>query len=228
MTKTLITPSGKRNVWVLAPVLGIMLFIVFYIVATLFYPGGSQVDRNSIGFSWAHNYWCNLLNENAIDGSHNPAKPIAMTWMFVLCVSLISFWFLFTRYTKIGKIINLVIQFSGTLAMMIAFFLFTSLDHDLVTNLASLFGLIAMAGTFIGLYRAKCYLLFMFGLFNLLLVGMNNYFYYSKELIMYLPIIQKISFTSFLTWICSIDIHLYRNLPVSGPEFRRFTVGDNH
>jgi hypothetical protein len=199
-----------KSIWVLTPILGTILFAVFYVVATFFYPGGSQVDNNSIEFSWTNNYWCNLLDENAINGQHNPAKPIAITGMFVLCLTLAFFWFLFPRHINIGKFAKLAIQISGTLSMIVAFFLFTDIDHDLVTNLASTFGLIATVGTFIGLYKTKWYGLFIFGVLNILLVGLNNYVYYNKGLIIYLPIIQKVSFATFLVWVCSIDINLYR------------------
>jgi len=186
-----------NNIWVLAPVLGTIIFVMVYIIATFFYPGGSQVDKNSIGFSWINNYWCNLLNENAINGQHNPAKPIAMAGMLVLCLTLTFFWFLFPRYINIGKFAKRTIQISGTLSMTIAFLLFTDINHDLITNLASFFGFIATVGTFIGLYKTKWYGLFAFGLLNILFVGLNNYVYYNKELIIYLPVIQKISFATF-------------------------------
>ncbi|POY39301.1 hypothetical protein C3K47_02045 [Solitalea longa] len=202
--------ENQKNIWLLAPTFGTILFVVLYVVATLFYPGGSQVDKSSIGFSWINNYWCNLLNENAINGRHNPAKPIAMTGMFVLCLTLTNFWFLFSRHINIGKSIRLVIQISGAIAMTIAFFLFTNINHDIVTNLASTFGFIATVGTFIGLYKTKWYGLFAFGLLNILLIGLNNYLYYNNGLIIYLPIVQKISFATFLIWVCSIDINLYR------------------
>ena len=200
----------QKNIWVLTPIFGILLFVVLYVIATLFYPGGSQVDKNSIGFSWTNNYWCNLLNENAINGQHNPAKPIAVTGMFVLCLTLSFFWFHFPRNISIGKFAKLAIQISGTLAMIIACLLFTNIDHDLVTNLASIFGLIATVGTFIGLYKIKWHGLFAFGLLIIFLVGLNNYVYYTKGLIIYLPVIQKISFATFLLWICCVDINLYR------------------
>jgi hypothetical protein len=200
----------QKSIWVLTPIFGVFLFVVLYIIATLFYPGGSQVDKNSIGFSWTNNYWCNLLNQNAINGQHNPAKPIAMIGMFVLCVTLTFFWFLFPKHINLDKKLKLLIQISGTLAMTIAFFLFTSFDHDLVINLASSFGIFATVGIFIGLYKTKWYGLFAFGLVNILLVALNNYVYYNNGLINYLPIIQKISFATFLVWVCSIDINLYR------------------
>jgi hypothetical protein len=199
-----------NNTLVLTPIFGTVIFIVLYIFATLLYPGGSQVDKNSVGFSWINNYWCNLLNEKAINGQPNPAKPIAMTGMFVLCLTLSFFWFLFPRHINLNRNLKLAIQISGTIAMTIAFFLFTNINHDLITNLAAIFGAIATVGTFIGLYKTKWFGLFTFGLLNILLVGLNNYVYYTKGLIIYLPVIQKISFATFLIWICCIDIQLYR------------------
>jgi hypothetical protein len=198
-----------KSIWVLTPIFGTIVFVLLYIVATLLYPGGSQVNKNSIGFSWTNNYWCNLLNDNAINGQHNPAKPVAITGMFVLCLTLSFFWFLFPRYIKLNRNLKLAIQFSGTIAMTIAFFLFTNINHDLVINLAAIFGAIATIGTFIALYKTKWFGLFRFGLLNILLVGLNNYVYYTKGLIIYLPVIQKISFATFLIWICCINIKLY-------------------
>lgn len=152
-----------KNILVLTPIFGTLTFVVLYVVATILYPGGSQVDKNSVGFSWTNNYWCNLLNENAINGQSNPAKPVAITGMFVLCLTLAFFGFYFQNKLTCSKKIKLVIQISGILAMTISFFLFTNIIHDLVTNLASIFGLIATAGTFIGLYKTKWFGLFTSG-----------------------------------------------------------------
>ena len=202
-----------KNILLLTPIFGVLFFAILYFVATLYYPGGSQVDKNSIGFSWTNNYWCNLLNETAINGQPNPAKPIALSGMFVLCLTLSFFWFLFTRHIQIDNKLKLTIKISGTIAVTIAFLLFTNINHQLVTNLASLFGFIATVGTFIGLYKTKWFGLFVFGLVNVLLVGVNNYVYYTKGLIIYLPVIQKISFATFLIWVCCIDIKLFQQPP---------------
>ncbi|MBS1952173.1 MAG: hypothetical protein JST37_14285 [Bacteroidetes bacterium] len=199
-----------KNILALIPIFGTMLFVMLYIVATFLYPGGSQVDKNSIGFSWTNNYWCNLLNENAINGQSNSAKPVALTAMLILCLTLAFFWFSFPRQINLNNKLRLIIQISGMLAMTIAFFLFTNINHDLITNLASSFGAIATIGTFVGLYKNKWFGLFAFGLLNILLVGLNNLCYYDKELIVYLPVIQKISFATFLIWVCCININLYR------------------
>ncbi|MDZ4679683.1 MAG: hypothetical protein SH848_11090 [Saprospiraceae bacterium] len=198
-----------KQFWVLTPVFGILLFAPLYLAATWYYPGGSQIDQHSTGFSWINNYWCNLLNEYAINGQHNGGRPIALTGMVTLCLSLSLFWYLFPRYIHFGIQARVIIQLSGTLSMMIAIFLFTNF-HDAITYVASFIGLIAVTGTFIGLYKIKWFGLFGFGILNMLLVGLNNYLYYTKGMIIYLPVIQKITFVSFLLWICWINVGLYR------------------
>ena len=205
-----IKTSNVKRFIVLIPLFGALLFVVLYIVATLLYPGGSQADKNGVGFSWTHNYWCNLLNEQAINGQVNPARPVAMIAMFVLCVTLAMFWFLFARIINFSAKASFTLSFSGFVSMSVAMFLFTSY-HDMVINVAGFFGLIALTGTFVGLYKNKWLPLFIFGLFNLALVIVNNILYYSGSL-KYLPVVQKISFLFFLVWICWIDLRLYLKL----------------
>ncbi len=201
--------TDKRYTLLLIPVIGVLIFFGLYFVATLFYPGGSQVDHNSTGFSWINNYWCNLLNEKAINGEPNPSKPIALAGLFVLCLTLAMFWILLPSHINLGNKLNVLIQISVIISMTIASFLFTNIIHDLITNLATLFGLIALIGTFIGLYKTKWYRLFVFGLLNILLVGVNTFIYYTKGLLIYLPIIQKISFATFLIWVSCINLNLF-------------------
>lgn len=190
--------------------------MVLYIIAAYQYPGGSQFDKNAVGFSWKNNYWCNLLNDTAINGQKNTAQAVALTAMIVLCITLSFFWWLFPRYTALSKRYKLVIQFSGMLAMATGLLLFSSFNHDWVTNIASLFGLIAMSGTFAGLYKSNWTMLLYFGLLNIVLVVANNILYYNKELISWLPLVQKITFFTFLAWICCIDIKIF-NLTSSQP-----------
>ncbi len=201
--------NTSKKFLLLTPIFGSIVFVILYFIATLFYPGGSQVDKNSIGFSWVNNYWCNLLNERAINGQVNGAKPIAMSAMFILCLTLILFWFLFSNYIIVHKKLAIIIKVCGSFAMIAGFLLFTNINHNLITNIASGFGVIATVGVLIGLYKIGWKRLFVFGLLNFLLVALNNYVYYTKGLIVYLPVVQKITFALFLFWVCSIDLNLY-------------------
>jgi hypothetical protein len=196
--------KAHKERWLLLPVFGIILYVILYLIATRYYPGGSQADRNSIGYSWVNNYWCNLLYANGINGRPNAARPIAMTAMGILCISLSLFWIQFPGFTSLNKPARFTIQASGTLAMITGFLLFTDLNHDLIINTASFLGLIAMAGTFVGLYQNGWKVLFGFGLLNIVMIILNNIFYHTERLIVYLPVIQKITFLIFLTCICCI------------------------
>lgn len=84
--------------------------------------------------------------------------------------------------------------------------------HDIVITIASLFGLIALAGTLIGLRNLGWRTLFWLGIFNTALVALNNILYYGDGLLYYLPLVQKITFLSFLVWISWINLKLFANM----------------
>ncbi|MBT8238589.1 MAG: hypothetical protein HKN51_09070, partial [Saprospiraceae bacterium] len=67
-----------KDLLILLPTLGILIFMGLYVYATTLYPGGSQADINSVGYDWGNNYWCNLMSENGMNGLENPARPISL------------------------------------------------------------------------------------------------------------------------------------------------------
>jgi hypothetical protein len=210
-TENILTTQTNRSksFWVLVPVFGSILFIILYIIAALLYPGGSETDKTAIGYSWTNNYWCNLLHDDAINGERNTAKPVAIAGMFILGLALSVFWILFPAETQLKIYHRLLIQIAGTVGMITSFLLLTKIDHDIAINTSSAFGLIAMLGTMIALYQLKWKVLFAFGIFDLLLIALNNYLYHTEQMT-YLPLVQKFSFLSFLVWFCLIDLKLYR------------------
>lgn len=198
-----------KRLWVLTPTLGICLFGLLYGLAACRYPGGSNADRVAVGFSWQHNYWCDLLGNVGKNGAVNPARPIALTAMLVLCGSLSVFWWLIPLlYPTQSRFVRLS-RWAGALSMAIVLFIGTP-HHDLVMNVAGAFGLVALTATFWGLYRSRRFALTKFGLFCMLLILLNNYVYYSHQHIAYLPVIQKVTFVLFLLWIVLINRELYR------------------
>ena len=203
--------ASPKRIWILVPIIGSLLFIVLYIIAAILYPGGSAEDKTAIGYRWTENYWCSLLNEKAINGQINSAKPVAVTAMIMLCLSLSSFWILFPAFAQIKKNHKLLIQFAGTVSMLTSFILLTEMDHDLAINTSSLFGFIAMIGTMIALRQLEWNSLFVFGLFNILLIALNNYLYHTEQMT-YLPLVQKFTFLSFLAWFCLMDMRLYKRM----------------
>jgi len=182
------------------PTIGIVLFIGIYIYASPLYPGGSQADSNSPGFDWFHNYWCNLLNLESINGEQNQARPYAISAMVLLCVAMSLFFIQFAQQLAQTKLWKNMIQFGGILSMFFAVFMFSSY-HDLMTIVASFFGLFAVLGIIRSLYISDHTIMKVTGLICLILLAFNNYIYYSEHLLYYLPLIQKITFAVVLGWI---------------------------
>ena len=205
-----LSPTRSKNIWLLFPVFGSVLFIILYIIAAFRYPGGSAIDKTAAGFSLINNYWCNLLDERSINGEFNTGRLFAVAAMIVLCVALSIFWIVFPRQVALMKYHRLIIQVTGVGAMAGSFLLYTDLDHDLVINSSSFLGFIATIGTIVALFKIRLNPLFIYGIFNVFLIALNNYLYYAKGMIVYLPVVQKISFLAFLLWFCLVSIKLYR------------------
>lgn len=184
---------------------GIILYIILYIIATLAYPGGSDIKRNSVGFDWQHNYWCELLAPIAQNGKHNTARPIAICAMYVLAISLIVFWFFIPRLFGKINFSGLMIRYCGIASMLVLPFLLTG-DHDLVMNIGGLLGCTALTVLLIKLFVNHLHALGFLGVFCLILCGINNYVYYTEHYIYFLPIIQKFSFVVFLLWFILLSI----------------------
>ena len=195
------------NIYLL-PILGTIIFVILFFTATLYYPGGNQVYSQASGFSWRNNYWCNLLMDIAINDEHNAAKPAALAGAVILALTLVMFWFLFFSYVAFSKSAKVVLQLSAVLSMSLSLFIFTQW-HDVLITIAGIFGVIALSGTFIGLYKLRWNNLLVLGIVNLLLVFINNIIYYKTDRY-WLPVIQKITFALFLFWICLICLKMFK------------------
>lgn len=198
----------KRPYIFLLPIFGMGLFIVLYIIAAIFYPGGSWINLNQQGFSFWNNYLCDLLDYYAVNGEINLARFFARSALVTLCISLMLLWFhlpklfLYTS-TNLSKM-----KFFGILALVLMLFL-ASGTHDIIIRIAGLFGVIAFITFFIELKKNHYFRLFFLGLFCFIIFLVNYYIYETGFYIKELPVIQKITFFSFIVWFVFLDITLY-------------------
>jgi hypothetical protein len=181
-----------------------------YIYASTLYPGGSQADLNSFGFDWKHNYWCNLMNEAGMNGIENPARPIAIGAMIILCISLTAFFFQFGKHYITDKSWGIVFKIASILSMTAAALMFTSY-HDLMTILSSIFGAIVVIGIILKVYRRPLSFYKWLGGFNLLLLALNNIVYYTNYGIDHLPLLQKLTFIFVLIWIFGLSLTMVQD-----------------
>jgi hypothetical protein len=77
-----------RHTWI-----ALAVFVWAMALATWLYPGGSWTDRQSAGFSFWRNFWCDLVRSQAINGSDNGASRRVSSIAFAaLALALWCFW----------------------------------------------------------------------------------------------------------------------------------------
>ena len=201
--------SRTHRVLIMTTLISMALFVVFYVIAAMHYPGGSYVAPSHPGFSFKNNYLCDLLDEQAINGASNSAHTYARIALAMLCLSLFIFWNwlpkLFNRKNKSLTIMSM----AGMLAMVTTLFLASGL-HDIISRIAGTFGLIALLISFVELYKAHYYSLLVLGIICMLLFLTNYYLYETDILLDKLPAIQKITFIAFIGWFALLSISAYR------------------
>ncbi len=201
--------NGKRLVKFL-PTIGIFLFVCIYIYASTLYPGGSRADINSMGFDWSNNHWCNLMSEYGLNGIQNKARPIAITGITILCSSMIMFFFQFANHFENNRNWKMIIKISGALAMLSATFIFT-VYHDIMTTILSISGTLVIIGMIRALHKNHLPFFMVIGILCMVIIGINNFFYYNEDLTLYSPIVQKIAFVLILSWTVGLNFIMNRN-----------------
>ena len=191
----------------LLPTLGIFIFIVLYIFSASIYPGGSPTNPDSVGYNWFNNLWCNLMSENAINGDKNPARPISIFAIVVLGCSMILFFFLFSKYFVKSPRWKKFIKTTGVLAMVSAAFIFTKY-HDIMTTILSVCGLLGILSIIRTLYLNKMRFFMLYGIICLIVIGLNNLFYYNERFTNFLPLTQLVDFVLVLSWTIGLNLKM--------------------
>lgn len=119
----------------------LVISVLFLVIAALLYPGGSLLDKNSIGFDWSKNFISNLFAAKAINGLENPGRIWAIIGM---AFQSVGYGVFFINMSK--KIVlrhwTTILKFIGVANILFIFLIATPL-HDLgtISIIFTLFGL---------------------------------------------------------------------------------------
>lgn len=105
--------------------------VILIVIATLVYPGGSVLDKNSIGFNWSKNFLSNLFATKAVNGSANPGWLWALVGMAFHSVAYGIFFINMSK--KISSRQSAIILKTIGAANIIFIFLIATPLHDLGT-----------------------------------------------------------------------------------------------
>jgi hypothetical protein len=119
----------------------LVISVILIVIATLVYPGGSLLDKNSIGFDWSKNFLSNLFAAKAINGSENPGRIWAIIGMAFHSVGYGIFFINMSKKISSRQWAN-ILKFIGATNILFIFLIATPL-HDLgtISIILTLFGL---------------------------------------------------------------------------------------
>ncbi|MDX1314111.1 MAG: hypothetical protein R3356_01300 [Eudoraea sp.] len=206
-----IIPKVPRYNWLLLPVLGMGLFVILYVLAAIHYPGGTWIDPTNPGFSFRHNYLCDLLDYRALNGELNFGRHYARAALGVLCVSLIYLWLYLPHLFAKWSWNTMLMWITGILAFGTTMLL-SSGTHDVTVRIAGVLGAIALLSAFAEMWKAGYMGLMRFGFVCLFIFLGNYYIYETGQGRNILPVIQKITFSGFIAWFIWVNLTLYRSL----------------
>ena len=127
----------------------LVISVILIVIATLFYPGGSLLDKNSIGFDWSKNFLSNLFAPKAVNGSENPGRIWAIIGMAFHSVGYGVFFINMSKKIPSRPWAN-ILKFIGVTNMLLIFLIATPL-HDL--------GTISIILTLLGLFTITIFIL---------------------------------------------------------------------
>ena len=126
-----------------------VISVILIVVATQVYPGGSLLDKNSIGFDWSKNFLSNLFAPKALNGSENPGRIWALIGMAFHSVGYGIFFINMSKKIPSKQSAN-ILKFIGAINILFIFLIATPL-HDL--------GTISIIFTLLGLFTITVFIL---------------------------------------------------------------------
>ena len=184
--------------------IGIALSILCLIVASLYYPGGSPKDPNSIGFQWTENYISDLLDYTAVNGADNPARPFAVVGVLLMGLSTGFAFVRFARKLRLKKL-SVVIQYGGLFMIFLCILGAFPSQHDLSVTLGIIINLLVSFYVMVTLLKSRLTVLKVLSVVFLASFYVASYMFGTKTGLEYMPLMQKITHLVQIVWILGLE-----------------------
>jgi hypothetical protein len=183
-------------------ILCVILSVIFLIVATLLYPGGNILDKDSTGFDWSKNFFSNLFLVKALNGSMNPSRTWALIGMAFNSIGYGLFFF-HTALKIPYRHTRMVLRIIGIVNMLFTFLIATPLHDSMVTVSITLtmLGLIYITAS---IFTTKLHWLKFFCVGSLLTFYYTFYLYVIGNWVQ-LAVLQKITYFCFVFLVLAIE-----------------------
>lgn len=180
----------------------VLISVVFFVIATIIYPGGSIHDKNSVGFDWFNNFFSNLFLDKALNGAVNPSRMWALIGMVFHSVGY-GLFFIHTSRKIPHKHTVLVLTSVGYINMLLIFLITTPL-HDIMVPVSSTLTMLGLFYITVFILKTKMFWLKMFCIMSLLIFYFTLYLYGAGDWGL-LAVMQKVTFFCFILLILTIE-----------------------
>lgn len=189
----------------------IVISVILIAIATFLYPGGSLLDKNSIGFAWTKNFISNLFLSKAINGSENPSR----IWAIIgIAFHSLGYGLFFVNMSKkiSARQASKVLKLVGVTNILFSFLIATPL-HDIMITISSTLFLIGLFYIAVYILKTKLHILKFSCIICLLIFYYTLYLYGSGNWGL-LAIMQKVAL------ICSMLLVLGLEYFTKQEDFR--------
>jgi peptidoglycan biosynthesis protein MviN/MurJ (putative lipid II flippase) len=176
--------------------------VLFLVIATLLYPGGSILDENSVGFDWSKNFFSNLFLAKALNGTENPSRIWALIGMVFNSIGY-GLFFIHTSRKIPHKHTALVLISIGVVNMIFTFLIATSL-HNIMVTVSSTLTMIGLFYITVFILKTKIHWLTLFCILSLLIFYSTLYLYGAGNWGL-LAVMQKVTFLCFMLLVLTIE-----------------------
>lgn len=180
----------------------VIISLLFLIIAAMLYPGGSILDKNSVGFDWSKNFFSNLFLAKALNGTANPSRIWALIGMFFNSVGY-GLFFIHTARKIPQKHTELVLKSIGIVNMLFTFLIATPL-HDIMVTVSSTLTMLGLFYITVSILKTKLHWLKFFCIGSLLIFYSTLYLYGAGDWGL-LAVMQKVAFVCFMLLVLTIE-----------------------
>jgi len=185
-----------------AVLVSVAITIVFLFIATLFYPGGSILNKNAVGFDWTKNFFSNLFLETALNGAANPSRVWALIGMVFHSIAYGIFFF-HTAQKIPHKHTVFVLKTVGIANMLFTFMIATSF-HDIMVTISSTLTMLGLFYITVYTLKTKLHWLKLFCIMSMLIFYFTLYLHGAGDWGL-LAVMQKVTFLCFMLLVLAIE-----------------------
>ena len=180
----------------------VVISVLFMVIATLLYPGGSILDKNSVGFDWSKNFFSNLFLAKALNGTANPSRIWALIGMVFNSIGY-GLFFIHTSQKIPQKHTELVLKSIGVVNMLFTFLIATPL-HDVMVTVSSTLTMLGLFYITVYVLKTKLHWLKFFCMGSLLIFYSTLYLYGAGDWGL-LAVMQKVTSLCFMLLVLTIE-----------------------